>query len=123
MGKVAGVQFRTDIDKETNIKKATDFIREAASKGANIICLQELFNMVYPGYEQKEEHFELAETIPGPTLNQMSELANELAIVLIAPIYEKVLRGKYYNTAVLLGRDGWGGYHYPPRDSSKSIAR
>lgn len=123
MGKVAGVQFRADIDKGTNIKKATEFIREAASKGANIVCLQELFNMVYPGYEQKEESFELAETIPGPTINQMSELANELAIVLIAPIYEKVLRGKYYNTAVLLGRDGWGGYHHPPRDGGEGITR
>jgi beta-ureidopropionase len=106
MRKVAGIQFRGDVDKEANIKKATEFIREAAGEGANIVCLQELFNMVYPGYEQKEEYFELAETIPGPTIDRMSALAKELAIVLIAPIYEKVLRGKYYNTAVLLGRDG-----------------
>jgi len=106
MVKVAAVQFQGNIDKETNIKKATKLVTEAAGNGANIVCLQELFNMVFPAFEAKEEYFEMAETIPGPTTERMSKLAKKLGIALIAPIYEKVLRGKYYNTAVLLGSDG-----------------
>lgn len=106
MVKIAGIQMQGNIDKGANIKKAAKLIREAAGKGANIVCLQEIFNIVYPAYEPKPEYFDLAETVPGPTINRMAELAKELGIVLVAPIFEKVMRGKYYNTAVLLDIGG-----------------
>ncbi len=104
--RIAGIQMQGHIDKEANVKKAAEFVREAANKGAKIVCLQELFNIVYPAYEQKQEYYGMAEPIPGPTIDQMADLAKELGIILVAPIYEKVLRGKYYNTAVVLGKEG-----------------
>jgi N-carbamoylputrescine amidase len=81
-------------------------IRDAASRGAQIVCLKELFNAPYFCKSQKCERFDLAEPIPGPTTNQMQALAKELAIVLIVPIFEKQARGVYRNSAAIIDADG-----------------
>ena len=104
--KVAMVQMQGLATKEENIAKATKYIGVAVANGAQIVCLQELFNTIYFCYEANPEYLDLAEPIPGPTINAMAEVAAKHRIVLIAPIYEKAMAGELYNTATVLGPDG-----------------
>jgi len=104
--KIAAVQFQGDRDKEVNIQKASRLIRQAAEGGAKFICLPELFNTIYFCYEQERENFQLAEPIPGPTTEKMAALAREVGSVLICPLFEKAMKGEYYNSAVVLGPNG-----------------
>lgn len=100
------IQQQCCLSKSENIEKAITYIKEAAKEKAKIVCLQELFNTIYFCTETKHEYFELAETIPGPTIKEMCEVAREEQIVLIAPIYERVMHGELYNTAVVIGPNG-----------------
>ena len=104
--KIAAVQFEGHRDKEVNIQKASQLIRQAAERGAKIICLPELFNTIYFCYDQDRENFQLAEPIPGPTTEKMAALAREIRSVLICPLFEKAMIGEYYNSAVVLGPNG-----------------
>ena len=89
-----------------NLHKTIKEVRMAANKGAQIVCLQELFNTVYfPQYEKCESD-RFAETIPGNTTDLFSKLAKELGIVIIVPIFEKASDGDYYNSAVTIDADG-----------------
>ena len=83
MVRIAGVQFGGHIDKEVNVATAVRLVRQAARGGAQIICLPELFSTMYFCVETRQEYFEWAETIPGPTIERMAELARETATVLI----------------------------------------
>ena len=89
-----------------NVEAAVGRIREAASRGAQIICLKELFNAPYFCKSQKCERFDLAEPIPGPTTDKMQTLAGELGVVLVVPIFEKQARGVYRNSAAIIDADG-----------------
>jgi len=101
------IQTKGEEDKEAMIDKHEKFIREAAEKGAKIICLQELFYSIYFPAEQDPKWFDLAEPIPdGPTTKRMQELAKELGVVLIVPIFEVEKPGFYYNTAAVIDADG-----------------
>jgi beta-ureidopropionase len=104
--RVALIQMQGNACKAANIEMAKRYIGEAAARGANVICLQELFSTAYFCYEEKEEYWSLAEPVPGPTIDTMAELAKGHGIVLVAPIYEQVVPGELYNTAVVLGPDG-----------------
>ncbi len=81
-------------------------IRDAASHGAQIICLKELFNAPYFCKSLRQEYFNLAEAIPGPTVAALATVAAELAIVLIVPLYERQAAGIYRNSAVVIDADG-----------------
>jgi N-carbamoylputrescine amidase len=81
-------------------------IREAAARGAQIVCLKELFNAPYFAKSQKHERFDIAEPIPGPTTERMQRLAGELGIVLIVPLFERQARGVYRNSAAIIDADG-----------------
>jgi N-carbamoylputrescine amidase len=81
-------------------------VREAAARGAQIVCLKELFNAPYFAKSQKHERFDIAEPIPGPTTERMQRLAGELGIVLIVPIFERQARGVYRNSAAIVDADG-----------------
>lgn len=81
-------------------------VREAAARGAQIICLKELFNAPYFCKSQKCERFDIAESIPGPTTDRMQALAKELAVVLIVPIFERQAPGVYRNSAAIIDADG-----------------
>jgi N-carbamoylputrescine amidase len=81
-------------------------VREAAARGAQIVCLKELFDAPYFCKSQRCERFDLAESIPGPTTDRMQALAKELDIVLIVPIFEKQARGVYRNSAAIIDADG-----------------
>ena len=81
------VQMACGEDAEANMKTAEQGIRKAAGQGAQIICLQELFQTPYFCQTEDHEHFNRAEEIPGPSTQAMSQLASELEVVLILPLF------------------------------------
>jgi N-carbamoylputrescine amidase len=91
---------------EENLRKASQRIREAASRGAQIICLQELFRSEYFCREENASLFDLAESIPGPTTEAFSTLARELSVVIVASVFERRAAGLYHNTAAVIDADG-----------------
>ena len=100
------VQMSCSTDPAENLEKAIAGIREAAAKGAQIVCLQELFRSQY--FCQTEDHrcFDLAEPVPGPSTERLSRLAGELGVVIVASLFEKRAEGLYHNTAAVLDADG-----------------
>ena len=100
------VQDHADPDPATNLERAQGLVRAAASAGAQIVCLKELFNTPYFCKSQQCDRFDLAEPIPGPTTEAMQRLARELAIVLVVPIFERQAAGLYRNSAAILDADG-----------------
>ncbi len=100
------VQTTCTGNKEENLQKAIVKIREAANKGAQIICLQELFTSLYFCDVQDYENFLLAESIPGPSTDALQTLARELGVVIIASLFEKRAQGVYHNTTAVLDADG-----------------
>ena len=106
MLKIAGVQFVGQADKEANIQTAVRLVRQAAAQGARMACLPELFNTMYFCVETRQEYFDWAEPIPGPTTDRMGALARETGIVLIAPVFERAPDGRFFNSAAVIGPDG-----------------
>ena len=100
------IQTSCSVDPSKNLQNAIQKISSAASKGAKIICLQELFRSRYFCQVEDAELFSLAETIPGPTTHVLCELAKKLEIVIIVPLFEKRTQGIYHNTAVVIDADG-----------------
>lgn len=104
--KVGLVQMSCTKNPADNLKKATEKIREAAKQGAQIICLQELFTSLYFCDVEDYENFKLAESIPGPSTDELGKLASELGVVIIASLFEKRTQGIYHNTTAVLDADG-----------------
>jgi N-carbamoylputrescine amidase len=104
--KIGLVQMSCEKNVASNIEKAKKEIRNAAAKGAQIICLQELFTSLYFCDVEDYDNFQLAEAIPGPTTHIMSDLAKELGVVIIASLFEKRAEGLYHNTTAVLDADG-----------------
>lgn len=104
--KVGLVQMSCSGDASDNLEKATAGIRGAASKGAQIICLQELFSTLYFCNSEDYDNFSLAEPVPGPLTEKLRQIAHELEVVLIASLFEKQAEGLYYNTAIVVDADG-----------------
>jgi N-carbamoylputrescine amidase len=100
------VQQRVAADADATVAEAADNIRKAAKHGAQIILLQELFNAPYFCKVTDAERFDLAEPIPGPTVERMQTLARELALVIVIPIFEKRAPGVYHNSAAVVDADG-----------------
>lgn len=89
-----------------NFAKSIAQIRIAAQQGAELVVLQELHRGLYFCQQEIAEHFDLAETIPGPSTHELGALAQELNIVVVASLFEKRAPGVYHNTAVVIERDG-----------------
>src|SRR5438270_359469 len=104
--KVGLVQMACAPAPAVNMKKALARINEAAKKGAQIICLQELFRSQYFCQTEDIELFKFAETIPGPTTETLSQVARQKKVVVIASLFEKRAAGVYHNTAVMIDADG-----------------
>lgn len=105
--KVIGlVQSACTDDIHHNLDEAVQVIRSAAGKGAQIVCLQELFRSRYFCQTEAIDLFSLAENIPGPSTVKLTALARELGVVIIAPLFEKRAQGVYHNTAVVIDADG-----------------
>src|SRR5438552_18740211 len=104
--KIALIQMLCGAEPEKNSAHAVDFIRQAAKKEAQIVCLPELFRSQY--FCQTEDHanFALAEEIPGRSTSALGELARELGVVIVASLFEKRRAGLYHNNAVVLDADG-----------------
>jgi len=100
------IQDSASLDAVATVAAAEERVREAARRGAQIICLKELFNAPYYCKSQKAERFDLAEPIPGPTTDRMQRVAKELGVVLIVPIFERQAAGVYRNSAVIIDADG-----------------
>lgn len=104
--KIGLVQMSCTANLYENMAKAQEGIRDAASNGAEIICLQELFTSLYFCDVESYENFKLAEPIPGPSTDLMSALAKELGVVIIASLFEKRAQGIYHNTTAVLDANG-----------------
>jgi N-carbamoylputrescine amidase len=100
------VQSRCTLDPEQNFRQALAAIREARAKGAQIVCLPELFRSQYFCQTEDHRYFDLAETIPGPSTEALSKLAAELGVVIIASLFERRAEGLYHNTAAVIDADG-----------------
>ena len=96
--KVGLVQMSCSSNKEENMQKAIAGIKDAAAKGANIVCLQELFTSLYFCDVEDYENFKLAEKIPGETTDTLGAVAAECNVVVIASLFEKRTQGIYHNT-------------------------
>ena len=100
------VQMRDAGSRDLAIESATRWIKEAASQGAQVICLQELFNCPYPCQSEDHRNFDFAESIPGPSTEALSVVAKQLSVVIVVPLFERRAAGVYHNTAVVIDADG-----------------
>lgn len=100
------VQMTCTANKQENLQKAIEKVREAAAKGAQIVCLQELFTSLYFCDVEDYANFELAEPIPGPSTDALQKVAAELNVVIIASLFEKRAQGLYHNTTAVIDADG-----------------
>ncbi|GAB3418480.1 carbon-nitrogen hydrolase [Niabella aquatica] len=104
--KIGMVQMSCSANKQENLGKAIEKIKEAAAKGAQIVCLQELFTSLYFCDVEDYENFKLAEPIPGPSTETLQDVAKQLGVVIIASLFEKRTEGLYHNTTAVLDADG-----------------
>ncbi len=106
MVKIALIQFNADVDTAKNMEKIVRYTEESIANGAQIICHQELATSHYFCIEQETRHFAAAQTIPGPTTELIGGIAKKSGVMIIMPLFEKVIEGEYYNTAAVIGVDG-----------------
>ncbi|MEZ4264945.1 MAG: nitrilase-related carbon-nitrogen hydrolase [Myxococcota bacterium] len=120
------------------LDKHLPMIEDAAKKGVQILCLQEIFNGPYFCPAQNTRWYDAAETIPGPTTSLMQEIAKKHEMVIVVPLYEKAMRGVYYNSAAVIDADGtylgkyrkqhipqtsgfWEKYYFKPGDGGYPV--
>jgi len=104
--KVGFLQQHNTADIVKNIERLCDGIRDLASRGAELIVLQELHNSLYFCQVESVDNFNLAESIPGPSTQIYGSLAKELGVVIVASLFERRASGLYHNTAVVFDKDG-----------------
>ncbi len=104
--KIALPQLRVEVSPEANLRRTLAAFDEAAAHGAQIICTQELFRSFYFCQSENHDHFQLAETIPGPATEALSAWAGKNEIVVIASLFERRAPGVFHNTAVVIDADG-----------------
>lgn len=100
------VQMRCSDRADDNVERAVAGIREAARRGAQIVCTQELFRSPYFCQREDAALFDLAEPIPGPTTARLAAVAKECGVVVVGSLFERRAPGLYHNTAVVLDADG-----------------
>jgi N-carbamoylputrescine amidase len=100
------IQRKCLLDPRENLATAMSGIREAAARGAQVVCLEELFRSQYFCREENHDRFDLAEPIPGPSTEALSKLAAELRVVVVASLFERRAAGLYHNTAAVIDADG-----------------
>ena len=104
--KIGLVQMSCGPSPDENLEKAAELVREAARKGANVVCLPELFRAQYFCQREDTALFDLAEPIPGPSTERLGRVAREEKIVIVASLFERRAAGLYHNTAATLQTDG-----------------
>lgn len=103
---VALVQMTCTSNVDENVEKAVERIARAAKQGAQIICLQEVFNTRYPCQAEDHKNFDYAEPIPGPTSQAIEKAAKQNSVVVTCPMFEKRTHGLYHNSVVTYDADG-----------------
>jgi len=104
--KLGLVQLAASEDPEANLEQTEDAVRRAAAQGAQLVCLQELFRTRYFAQAEDAERFDLAEPVSGPTVQRFADLARELGLVVILPLFERRAAGVYHNSALVIDADG-----------------
>jgi N-carbamoylputrescine amidase len=100
------IQMAPGKDVQESVDKAVGRIREAAGKGAELVCLPELFATPYFCQSEDHAHFELAQTVPGPITRKMGDAAKETRTTVVVPLFEKRAPGVYHNSLVVIGPSG-----------------
>jgi N-carbamoylputrescine amidase len=100
------IQMAISDDPADNLRRATAMVRDAAGRGAHVICLPELFLSRYFCQEEDASLFDLAEPVPGPTTAALGALASSLRVTIIAPVFERRAPGVYHNSAAVIDADG-----------------
>ena len=100
------IQDSAGDDAAANVERAVALVRQAAARGAQIVCLKELFNTPYFAKSTRVEHFDLAEPVPGPVTDTFQALAKELAVVIVVPLFVRRAAGLYMNSAAVIDADG-----------------
>ena len=100
------VQMKSSSDAGENLRRATEKVRDAAKRGAQLICLPELFRSQYFCREENADLFELAEPVPGPTTEALGAAARECGVVLIVSVFERRAAGVYHNSCAVIDADG-----------------
>lgn len=104
--KIGIIQQHNTADKSDNMKRLAEKVNDLAQKGAKLIVLQELHNMLYFCQEEKVDNFDLAEPIPGPSTAFFGQLAKANGVVIVTSLFERRAPGLYHNTAVVMETDG-----------------
>lgn len=100
--KVGLVQMSMSADVDANLRKAVDMVRDAAARGAALICLPEMYRSQYFCQEENHANFDLAESIPGTSTEALGPVARELNVSIVAPIFERRAAGLYHNSLVMI---------------------
>ena len=100
------IQMAMTPDPAENLKKGLKKIEEAAKKGAQVICLPELFRSLYFCQAEDSKTFDLAESVPGPTTEAVGALAKKLGVVVVTPVFERRTAGIYHNSAAVIDTNG-----------------
>ncbi len=103
---IALIQMRCGRDPEENLRRAGEFVVEAAARGARIVCLPELFRSVYFCQREDAALFDLAEPVPGPTTEALGKIARERGVWILASLFERRAAGLYHNSLALIGTKG-----------------
>ncbi len=106
------VQLAAGTDPEANRQRTVASVREAAARGAQLVCLQELFASRYFCQVEDPAAFDLAEPLPGPSTELLGAVARELGIAILVPVFERRAPGLCHNSCVVLGPDGEALSHY-----------
>ena len=104
--KIALIQEIDHGGRDENLQACEEAIRTASAQDAHLVLLQELHNSAYFCQVEDPKHFDLAESIPGPTTARLGALARELGVVIVGSLFERRAPGLYHNTAVVLDHDG-----------------
>ena len=103
---VAAIQNAVSSDLKINLMRTAKMVEQAAKKGAQVICLQELYRTIYfPQYKNTKKN-DFTETIPGESTKLFSQIAKKYKVVIIVPIFEKDRKGHFHNSAVVIDTDG-----------------
>lgn len=100
------IQAACSKDPEENIEKTVSRIKETAQKGAQVILLQELFDTTYFCQQMDDKYFDWAQPIPGSVTDELTDLAAQLEVVIVAPFFERRAAGIYHNSLVVIDADG-----------------
>jgi len=104
--RVGLVQMAVSTLPDENMKRAAGFVRDAAAKGAQIVCLPELYRSQYFCQKEDTTLFALAESVPGPSTKEFGALARELSVAIVVPVFERRAAGVYHNSAATMAPDG-----------------